>query len=180
MAIFPFAGSRFLFLTEGCVIFCWMTGCHKWGMSGTSPLSADLYRDTQTHRNTTPVDILARNVCEPVVPSLYWVNVAQVTRVRFLARVSSLLSLEAEMDAHHLGARNILPESIGLWSLQIALPFMVLCIVNVFKYNKMQSHTISFFAVNAVHVLGCFSAHHQELKLYTQHLVYVKLACCYR
>jgi hypothetical protein len=24
-----------------------------------------------------------------------------------------------------------------------------------------------------------FSTHHQELKLYTQHLVHVKLACCY-
>jgi hypothetical protein len=46
--------------------------------------------------------------------------------------------------------------------------------------NKMQRNTIFFIAVNAVHVSGGFSTHHQELKLYTQHLVYVKLACCYR
>jgi hypothetical protein len=45
--------------------------------------------------------------------------------------------------------------------------------------NKMQRYTIFFMAVSAVHVSGSFSAHHQELKLYTQHLVYVKLACCY-
>jgi hypothetical protein len=44
----------------------------------------------------------------------------------------------------------------------------------------MQRYTIFFIAVNALHVSGGFSAHHQELKLYTQHLVYVKLACCYR
>jgi hypothetical protein len=46
--------------------------------------------------------------------------------------------------------------------------------------NKMQRCTIFFIAVNALHVSGGFSAHHQELKLYTQHLVYVKVACCYR
>jgi hypothetical protein len=39
----------------------------------------------------------------------------------------------------------------------------------------MQRYTIFFIAVNALHVSGSFSAHHQELKLYTQHLVYVKL-----
>jgi hypothetical protein len=44
----------------------------------------------------------------------------------------------------------------------------------------MQSYTIFFIAVNAVDVSGGFSSHHQELKLYTQHLVYAKLACCYR
>jgi hypothetical protein len=46
--------------------------------------------------------------------------------------------------------------------------------------NKMLRHTIFFIALNALHVSGGFSAHHQELRLYTQHLVYVKLACCYR
>jgi hypothetical protein len=45
--------------------------------------------------------------------------------------------------------------------------------------NKMQRYTIFFITVNAVHVSGGFSAHHQELKLYTQRLVHVKLACCY-
>jgi hypothetical protein len=43
----------------------------------------------------------------------------------------------------------------------------------------MQRYTILFIAVNALHVSGCLSAHHQELKLYIQHLVYVKRACCY-
>jgi hypothetical protein len=38
----------------------------------------------------------------------------------------------------------------------------------------MQSYTISFIAVNALHVSGGFSAHHQELK--TVHTVSVKLA----
>jgi len=28
----------------------------------------------------------------------------------------------------------------------------------------MQHYTIFFIAVNALHVSGCFSAHHQELK----------------
>ena len=37
--------------------------------------------------------------------------------------------------------------------------------------NKMQHHTIFFIAVEALHVSSGFSAHHQELKLYTQHLV---------
>jgi hypothetical protein len=46
--------------------------------------------------------------------------------------------------------------------------------------NKMQRYTIFFIAVNALHVSGGFSAHHQELKLYIQHLLYVKLGCCYR
>jgi hypothetical protein len=45
--------------------------------------------------------------------------------------------------------------------------------------NKVQRYTIFFIAVSAVHVSSGFSAHHQELKLYTQHLVYVKLACYY-
>jgi len=45
--------------------------------------------------------------------------------------------------------------------------------------NKLQSYTIFFIAVNALHVSGGFSALLQELKNYTQHLVYVKLACCY-
>jgi hypothetical protein len=44
----------------------------------------------------------------------------------------------------------------------------------------MQHYTIFFIAVEARYVSGGFSAHHQELKLYTQHLLYVKLACCYR
>ena len=44
----------------------------------------------------------------------------------------------------------------------------------------MQRYTTFFIDVEALHVSGGFSAHHQELKLYTQHLVYVKLACCYR
>jgi hypothetical protein len=46
--------------------------------------------------------------------------------------------------------------------------------------NKMQRYKIFFIAVEAVRVSGGFSTHHRELKLYTQHLVYVMLACCYR
>jgi len=38
----------------------------------------------------------------------------------------------------------------------------------------MQSYTVFFITVNALHVSGGFSAHHQEL--YTQHPIYVKLA----
>jgi hypothetical protein len=48
--------------------------------------------------------------------------------------------------------------------------FTPLCIT-----NKMQRYTIFFLAVNALHVSGGFSAHHQELKLYIQHLVYVMM-----
>jgi hypothetical protein len=46
--------------------------------------------------------------------------------------------------------------------------------------NKMQRYTVFFIAIEALYVSGGFFAHHQELKLYKQHLVYVKLACCYR
>jgi hypothetical protein len=46
--------------------------------------------------------------------------------------------------------------------------------------NKMQRYTVFFIAAYALHVSGGFSAHHQELKLYTQHLVCAKLACCCR
>jgi hypothetical protein len=41
----------------------------------------------------------------------------------------------------------------------------------------MQRYTIFFIAVNALHVSGGFSVHHQELQLYIQHLVYVKHYC---
>jgi hypothetical protein len=33
--------------------------------------------------------------------------------------------------------------------------------------HKMQRYTILFISVNAVHVSGGFSTHHQELKMYT-------------
>jgi hypothetical protein len=39
----------------------------------------------------------------------------------------------------------------------------------------MQRYTIIFIALSALHVSGGFSAHHQELKLYRQHLVYARL-----
>jgi hypothetical protein len=37
--------------------------------------------------------------------------------------------------------------------------------------NKMQRYTMIFVTVNALLVSGGSSAHHQELKLYTQHRV---------
>jgi hypothetical protein len=43
----------------------------------------------------------------------------------------------------------------------------------------MQRYTVFFIVVNALHVSGGFSAHHQELNLDIQHLVYVKLVGCY-
>ena len=46
--------------------------------------------------------------------------------------------------------------------------------------NNMQRYIIFFIIVKVLHVSSGFSAHHQELKLYTEHLVYVKLAYCYR
>jgi hypothetical protein len=50
-----------------------------------------------------------------------------------------------------------------------------------FKYSQQDaSYTMFFIAVNALRVSGGFSAHHLELKtVHTQHLVYVRLACCY-
>jgi hypothetical protein len=39
----------------------------------------------------------------------------------------------------------------------------------------MQRYTIRLFLQNAVHVSSGSSAHHQELKLYIQHRVFVKL-----
>jgi hypothetical protein len=39
--------------------------------------------------------------------------------------------------------------------------------------NKMQRYTIFFITVNAPHVSGGFSAHHQELKYCTHSICYV-------
>jgi hypothetical protein len=39
--------------------------------------------------------------------------------------------------------------------------------------NKMQSYTIFFITVNALHVSGGFSAHHQELKNCTHSIGYM-------
>jgi len=50
------------------------------------------------------------------------------------------------------------------------------CIVKVFFLsiaNKMQRYTISFIAVNALHVSGGFSAHRQEIKNCTLSIAYV-------
>jgi hypothetical protein len=40
----------------------------------------------------------------------------------------------------------------------------------------MQRYTLFFIIVNALHILGGSSTHHQELKNCTQHRVCVKLA----
>jgi hypothetical protein len=55
------------------------------------------------------------------------------------------------------------------------LAFMGPCIVNVFLSitNKMQRYTILFITVNALHVSGGFSAHHQELKNCTYSIWYM-------
>jgi hypothetical protein len=57
------------------------------------------------------------------------------------------------------------------------LTFKGPCIANVFSSitNRMQCYTIRLFLQNALHVSGGSSAHHQELKLYIQHQVFVKL-----
>jgi len=44
----------------------------------------------------------------------------------------------------------------------------------------MQRYTIFFITVNALHVSGGFRPLSGARKLYTQHRVYVELACCYR
>jgi hypothetical protein len=44
--------------------------------------------------------------------------------------------------------------------------------------NKTPRLSIYLFRQNALHVSGSSSAHHQELKLYIQLLVFVK-PCCY-
>jgi hypothetical protein len=41
--------------------------------------------------------------------------------------------------------------------------------------NKMQRYTIFFITVNALHVSGGFSAHHQELKNCTHSIGYVHM-----
>jgi hypothetical protein len=42
----------------------------------------------------------------------------------------------------------------------------------------MQRYTIFFIIVNALHILGGFSAHHQELKTCTHSIWYVPDAVC--
>jgi hypothetical protein len=39
--------------------------------------------------------------------------------------------------------------------------------------NKMQRYTVFFITVNALHISGGFSAHHQELKNYTHSIDYM-------
>jgi len=39
--------------------------------------------------------------------------------------------------------------------------------------NKMQRYTVFFITVNALHVAGGFSAHHQELKNCTHSIQYI-------
>jgi len=48
--------------------------------------------------------------------------------------------------------------------------------------NKMQRYTIFFIIVNALHVSGGFSAHHQELKNCTHSIGYMHIpdAVCIR
>jgi hypothetical protein len=46
-------------------------------------------------------------------------------------------------------------------------------IILVSTNNKVQCYTIFFIIVNAVHVSGGFSAHHQELKNCTHSIWYV-------
>ena len=41
--------------------------------------------------------------------------------------------------------------------------------------NQMQRYTIVFITIDALHVSGGSSAHHQELKSVTQHPVFVDL-----
>jgi len=55
--------------------------------------------------------------------------------------------------------------------------FYVFQLIQVVFYlsitNKMQRYTIFFITVNVLHVSGCFSAHHQELKNCTHSIWYV-------
>jgi hypothetical protein len=44
--------------------------------------------------------------------------------------------------------------------------------------NKMQRYTIFFIIVNALHVSGGFSSHHQELKNCTHSIGHVQDAVC--
>ena len=55
------------------------------------------------------------------------------------------------------------------------LTFVGPCIVNVFfsMTNKMQRYTVFFITVNALHAVGGFSAHHQELKNCTHSIGYM-------
>ena len=49
------------------------------------------------------------------------------------------------------------------------------CIINIFlsMTNKMQHYTVFFITVNALHVSGGFSAHHEELKNCTHSIWYM-------
>jgi uncharacterized membrane protein YczE len=69
---------------------------------------------------------------------------------------------------------------MGKWSVVVNVCSMICRHIPLSITNKLQSYTIFFIAVDVVHVSGGFSAHHQYFKLFTQHLVYVKLARCYR
>jgi len=49
------------------------------------------------------------------------------------------------------------------------------------KTNKMQRYTLVFITMNALHVSGCSSAHHQELKtVYTASGICLAFSVSYR
>ena len=52
-----------------------------------------------------------------------------------------------------------LHEIIAVWCTALNIVILILGIT-----NKMQRYTIFFITVNALHISGGFSAHHQELK----------------
>jgi hypothetical protein len=64
--------------------------------------------------------------------------------------------------------------------LQLINIIIIIIIIPLSITNKMQRYTVFFVAAEALHDSVGSSAHHQELNLYAQHLVYIKLACCYR
>ena len=76
--------------------------------------------------------------------------------------------------------RSIVTYITPVWNYTRDLNYLKLQVVQTRAYeciplsitNKMQSYTIFFIIVNAVHVSGSFSAHHQELKNCTYSIGY--------
>jgi hypothetical protein len=56
------------------------------------------------------------------------------------------------------------------------LTFMITCIVSIFQYipNKMQRYTVYLYLETALHVSGASTHHQERIKLYLQHLIFVK------
>ena len=81
---------------------------------------------------------------------------------------------ELKNCAHSIGYMSrLFAATVSVGELELPTHPMLVVAANKVATNKMQRYTIFFITVNALHVLGNFSAHHQELKNCAHSIGYV-------